>query len=82
MPITKSSFVWTSVILLLIGFVALIGIVGTSFWLVQRSGTFFDEVVEARDARVAAIALRSAMQDMETGQRGYLLTGDDKYLEP
>jgi signal transduction histidine kinase len=82
MPITKSSFVWTSVILLLIGFVALIGIVGTSFWLVQRSGTFFDEVVEARDARVAAIALRSALRDMETGQRGYLLTGDDKYLEP
>jgi methyl-accepting chemotaxis protein len=27
-------------------------------------------------------ALLSDMQDAETGQRGYLLTGDDKYLEP
>ena len=82
MPITKSSFVWTSIILLLIGFVALIGIVGTSFWLVKRADSFFAEVVEARAGRAAAIALRSALQDMETGQRGYLLTGDEAYLEP
>jgi transcriptional regulator with PAS, ATPase and Fis domain/CHASE3 domain sensor protein len=26
--------------------------------------------------------LRSSLQDAETGQRGYLLTGDERYLEP
>lgn len=82
MPIAKNSFVWTTVILLLAGLAALVGIVGTSFWLVQRADSYFTEVVLARDARTSAVALRSALQDMETGQRGYLLTGDEAYLEP
>jgi CHASE3 domain sensor protein len=31
---------------------------------------------------IAVDDLMSTMQDAETGQRGYLLTGDDKYLDP
>ncbi len=34
------------------------------------------------DVLMAMDELLSTMQDAETGQRGYLLTGDDKYLEP
>jgi len=82
MPIGKSSFVWTTVVLLLAGLAALVGIVGTSFWLVERADSYFTEVLQARDARTSAVALRNSLQEMETGQRGFLLTGDEKYLEP
>jgi len=34
------------------------------------------------DVLMAMDELLSTMQDAETGQRGYLLTGNDKYLEP
>ncbi len=82
MPIAKSSFVWTTVVLLLAGLAALVGIVGTSFWLVERADDYFTEVILARDARVSAVAVRTSLQDMETGQRGFLLTGDEAYLDP
>src|SRR5690606_18955985 len=35
-----------------------------------------------RDTRTAAVDLRTALQDAETGQRGYILTQDEAYLEP
>ena len=82
MPIAKTSFLWTTVVLLLVGLVALVGIVGTSLWLVERSDIYFSRVVEARAARTSAVALRNALLNLETGQRGYLLTGNDDYLEP
>lgn len=82
MPIARGSYVWTTVVLLLVGLVALVGIVGTALWLVERSDTYFSRVVEARAARTSAVALRNALLNLETGQRGYLLTGNDTYLEP
>ena len=82
MPITQTSFLRTSAILLVAGFVALLAIIGTTLWLVERAQTSFDEVVAARDMRSATADLRSSLQDAETGQRGFLLTGDESYLEP
>ncbi|MBC7800611.1 MAG: CHASE3 domain-containing protein, partial [Gemmatimonadaceae bacterium] len=44
-----------------------------------------DLIIDTRDARLqvgAAQQVLDAMQDAETGQRGYLLTGRDYYLEP
>ncbi len=35
-----------------------------------------------RDVRAAAVAVRNALQNMETGQRGFVLTGTESYLEP
>ncbi|MEO3384983.1 CHASE3 domain-containing protein [Mesorhizobium sp. CAU 1741] len=82
MPITQTSFMRTSAILLIVGLVALIAIVGTTLWLVERTQVYFDEVVEAREARAAVVDLRYVMQDAEIGQRGYLLTLDEPYLDP
>ena len=48
MPITQTSFLRTSAILLVAGFVALLAIIGTTLWLVERAQTSFDEVVAAR----------------------------------
>lgn len=39
-------------------------------------------VVQTHTVLVGADELLSAVQDAETGQRGYLLTGDERYLEP
>lgn len=82
MPISSNAFVRSTLLMLLIGFAALVGIVGTNVWLVERTQVYFNEVVEARDARTVTVDLRTALQDAETGQRGYLLTLEEAYLEP
>lgn len=82
MPITKTSFLRTSAILLIVGFATLLAIVGATWLLVERTQTYFEEVIEAREARLATVNLRTSLQDVETGQRGFLLTGEERYLEP
>lgn len=81
MPIAKNSFVRTTAVLLLIAFAALVAIVGMAVWLVERSEAYFDQVLQARNARTTTVALRQSIQEMESGQRGYLLTNDEAYLE-
>jgi FtsZ-interacting cell division protein ZipA len=49
MPISKSAFMRLTAILLVVGLVAIVAIVGTSFWLVERTQVYFEEVVEARE---------------------------------
>ncbi len=82
MPIANKNFIRTTAILLLVGLLALIAIVGTSIWLVEQTQNHFDDVIEARDARTAAVNLRASLHDIETAQRGYILTSDERYLEP
>ncbi|KQX39841.1 histidine kinase [Devosia sp. Root436] len=82
MPISSNVFVRSTVALLVVAFLALAGIVGTTIWLVERTQVYFNEVVEARDARTVTVDLRTALQDAETGQRGFLLTQNEAYLEP
>lgn len=82
LPISSTTLVRSTIILLLVGFLALAGIVGTTIWLVERSQVYFNEVVEARDARTTTVDLRTALQDAETGQRGFIITADEVYLEP
>ncbi len=47
----------------------------------QSTGAIAD-IQEAQKTRTAINKLMQQMLDAETGQRGYLLTGDSKYLEP
>lgn len=82
MPIANKNFVRTTAILLLIGVLALVAIVGTSIWLVAQTQAHFEEVLEARRARSATVDLRGALQDIETSQRGFILTEEERYLEP
>lgn len=81
MPITNQTFVRATALLLLVGLLALLGIVGTNVWLVERSQNYFDEVVEGRIARRATVDVRYLLQDVETGQRGFIITLDESYLE-
>ena len=80
MPISSRFFVQSTTALLLVGFLALLGIVGMTFWLGERAQVYFNEVIAARDARGAAVDLRNALQTAESSQRGFLYTGNEVYL--
>ena len=80
MPISSRFFVQSTTALLLVGFLALLGIVGMTSWLGERAQVYFNEVIAARDARSAAVDLRNALQTAESSQRGFLYTGNEIYL--
>jgi signal transduction histidine kinase len=80
MPITSKTFARSTALLLLVGLLALMGIVGTTLWLGERTQAYFTEVIEARDARAATVDLRNLVQEAIVSQRGYIITLDDAYL--
>jgi signal transduction histidine kinase len=82
MPLSSRAFLHTNLIFLLVGLLALVGIVGTSLWLSQRTQDYVTGVVQIREMRSALVDLRSLVQDLETGQRGYLLVREEPYLRP
>ncbi|WP_417309406.1 sensor histidine kinase [Devosia sp.] len=81
MPQTRKRVFRNTLALLAVGLLALIAIVGTVIYLGEESQRYFDDVIEAVDARAAAVDLRDAMRMAETNQRGYLITGDSGYLD-
>jgi signal transduction histidine kinase len=65
------------------GGAAIIVMIGVLTFLARRQATKSREGVDHTYAVMQATrATRSAMQDAETGQRGFLLTGDESYLTP
>lgn len=82
MPSSNASFVRSALIMLALGVLILVVIVGASLWLVRENSVYSDEVAQIRQVRSAAADLLSTLQDAETGQRGFLLTLDRKYLDP
>ena len=50
MPISNAAFVRSTVVLLIAGMLALLGIVGTSLWLVNKVQDYFTGFIEVRTA--------------------------------
>ena len=67
---------------LTIGFLALIAIVGTAIWLVERGNSLSEQSALQRTIRIAAVELRDHLRTAESSQRGFLLTGNEIYLAP
>ena len=82
MPISAASVVRSTIAFLLVGFAVLIAIVGMTFWLGERAQVYFDQANGARDMRTAVVELRNAIQTAESGQRGFLFSGNEIYLGP
>lgn len=82
MPISSRSVVSSTIVLLAIGFLALLGIVGASLWLGERAQLYFNQVVEMRDQRSATVELRNALYAAESSQRGFIVTSNEIYLAP
>ncbi len=70
-------------ILFLISMLALlIGVIAISFFLVSQQAEIEGRVKTALEAQLHLSRVFSLLQDAETGQRGYLLTGKASYLDP
>ena len=82
MPITSRFVIRSTVGLLAVGFLTLFSIVLMTFWLGERAQIYFNEVIQARDTRGAAVELRDALRTAESSQRGFVLTGNEIYLAP
>ena len=79
---SKIAFVRTTLAALLLGLTALIITELFNLWLVHQAGVYSERVDAARLQRTAIIDLQNLILDAETGQRGYLLTGNSAYLKP
>lgn len=82
MSISGRFVIQSTIGLLAVGFLTLLGIVAMTIWLNERAQHSFDEVIEARNTRIAATELRNALHTAESSQRGYIATGNDIYLAP
>ena len=82
MPMAGRVIVQSIGALLIVGFLALLGILGMVVWFGERSQTYFDDALRTRDIRAFAVELRSAIQSAESSQRGFVLTGNEIYLSP
>ena len=82
MPTSIRAVVGSIFIFLIIGFLALLAIVGMTFWLGERAQSYFDRAIEARDTRGAAVDVRNAVQTAESSQRGFMVGGNEIYLAP
>jgi len=74
---------WRSVVVpLAIGFLLLMGVVAATAWFGAERGIANAAVQRILDIELRLSGVLSLLQDAETGQRGYLLTGDEAYLQP
>ncbi|MGA7414786.1 MAG: CHASE3 domain-containing protein [Bryobacteraceae bacterium] len=72
----------TEILSLLVALVLVLAIAAITAldWTAYRSGA--DRVVVLRQIAEASTSLLSELTDAETGERGFLLTGKESYLEP
>lgn len=82
MPISGKFVIQSTIIFLVVGLLSLIAIVGATIWLSERAAFFANDAIAARDVRVSAVELRSAVQGAESSQRGFLAGGNEIYLAP
>lgn len=79
---STAAFLRSSLLMLGLGILLLVGIVGYSLWLVQANREYSDETASLRLVRASIVGMLTTVQDAETGERGYLLSRDASYLEP
>jgi signal transduction histidine kinase len=82
MSATQTGLVRSALIFLLIGTGILIIIIVATFGLVERTRTTFGDILVERDIRRMSADLMQKLTDAETGQRGFLITGDEVFLQP
>jgi signal transduction histidine kinase len=76
------NFIRSTLVMLAIGALILLSIVASSVWLVSQNSVYSEQVAQMRRVRSGSGDLLSALQDAETGQRGYLLSAEDSFLQP
>lgn len=82
MSATQTAFVRSTLLFLLIGTGILIGIVFATFGLVERTRATFVYILQEREIRRVSADLMQKLTDAETGQRGFVITRDELFLQP
>ncbi len=82
MSATQAGFVRSTLLFLLIGTGILIGIIVATFGLVERTRATFDYILQERNIRRMAADLMQKLTDAETGQRGFVITRNELFLQP
>ena len=82
MTISRKAVISSTIALLTVSLISLICIMATAIWLGEREKSYSGDAFEAREVRIAAVELRSALQTAESSQRGFLLGGNEIYLAP
>lgn len=68
------------VALLVVGFVVLVTMSLTSLWLARESDRASEQVAHTLELNATIVTYQGALRRAESGQRGYLLTGEPVYL--
>ncbi|MGF9692130.1 ATP-binding protein [Rhizobium sp. 0TCS1.26] len=82
MAIFNTKFARSSLLMLMVGAAVLAGIVIASVVLSRMTQSYFDEVIKLRELRAASSDMILYLRAAESGQRGYLLSGDKQFLRP
>ena len=82
MSMTSKAFLRTTIALLVVGFLTVFGIVAVTVYLSDDTEQGLNELALALRLRHDAFAIATDVKDAETGQRGFLLTQDERYLQP
>ena len=68
--------------LLVVSFVLLVAVIGVAGWGERQASLYAEAAFGTQQRGLETARLLSLMQDTEIGQRGYLLTDDERYLQP
>ncbi len=82
MSAPRSVFRLSNVTVLFLGFSVLAALLLGVLAFLQRQATDYQDIRQSMGASNGLYRLFIALQDAETGQRGYLLTGNTSYLAP
>ena len=64
------------------GLVVLVGVGGVSFWNTETLIENETWVTHTHEVLEGTVQILGSLKDTETGQRGFLITGEERYLEP
>jgi PAS domain S-box-containing protein len=81
---SKPSKLWQTLeaACLVVALALVLAIAGASYQAWRDYGESRREMLISASIRVHTMALLSALKDAESGQRGFLLTGDERFLQP
>jgi signal transduction histidine kinase len=77
----RSAFIRNTILALAVGAIVLIGIIGSTLYLVYQTQNYSEQVIVSRRVRSSTADLLLMIQQAESGQRGYILTLDPDFLK-
>lgn len=80
MKTKRAAFIRNTLVALAAGAAVLIGIIGSTLYLVYETQNYSEQVISSRRVRSSAADLLLMIQQAESGQRGFLLTLDQDFL--